>query len=291
MVSRVRIVTDSTCDLPEEVRRDLGVEMVPLKVHFGEEVYLDQVSITPQEFYGKLETSPELPKTSQPSPMDFVKVYERLGEDPETESIVSIHLSSELSGTYQSAFMASQMVKDKGIDVTVADSRMASAMVGAQVVAAAKAAGAGRSKEEIVQLLELAKNEIRVVFVVDTLEYLRKNGRIGRAASLIGGLLRIKPVLTITDGVVAPLEKLRGSSRVLSRMVELISERLATGDPQIVYVMNASCPDRAAEFEAKLAQAIAVKTLMHTSIGPVIGSHVGPGTLAVAWHSTNLWPK
>ena len=170
-MSRVRIVTDSTCDLPAEVRRDLAVEMVPLKVHFGEEVYLDQVTISPEEFYRKLEASSVMPTTSQPSPMDFVNVYEQLAADPETESIVSIHLSSDMSGTYQSAVMAGQMVKDKGIDVAVVDSRMASTMIGAQVVAAARMALAGCSKQEILQMLELAKTEVRVVFIVDTLEY------------------------------------------------------------------------------------------------------------------------
>jgi DegV family protein with EDD domain len=290
-VSRVRIVTDSTCDLPAEVRRDLAVEMVPLKVHFGEEVYLDQVTISPEEFYRKLEASSVMPTTSQPSPMDFVNVYEQLAADPETESIVSIHLSSDMSGTYRSAVMAGQMVKDKGIDVAVVDSRMASTMIGAQVVAAARMALAGCSKQEILQMLELAKTEVRVVFIVDTLEYLRRNGRIGRAASLIGGLLKIKPVLTVADGVVTPLEKLRGSSRVLPRMIELVSENAASGDPQVVYILNANCPDRAKELESMLTEAISIESLMHTSIGAVIGTHAGPGTLAVVWHGTNLWPK
>lgn len=287
----VRIVADSTCDLPEEVRKDLGIEIVPLKVHFGDEVYLDQVSITPSEFYAKLRSFQGLPRTSQPSPSDFATVYERIAEDPDTDSIVSIHLSSELSGTYQSAVMASQMVSEKGIDVAVVDSRMASTMFGAQVVAAAKAARAGRSKEEILQLLERAKTDVKVVFIVDTLEYLHKNGRIGKAASLVGGLLKIKPVLTISDGLVAPLEKLRGGSRVLSRMIELVSEDVSPGDPQIIYILNADCPERAAELELKLRSSITIQSLMHTSIGPVIGTHTGPGTLAIVWHPTDLWPE
>lgn len=287
----VRIVADSTCDLPEEVRKDLGIEIVPLKVHFGNEVYLDQVSITPSEFYAKLRSFQGLPRTSQPSPLDFATVYERIAEDPDTGSIVSIHLSSELSGTYQSAVMASQMVSEKGIDVAVVDSRMASTMFGAQVVAAAKAARAGRSKEEILQLLERAKTDVKVVFIVDTLEYLHKNGRIGKAASLVGGLLKIKPVLTISDGLVAPLEKLRGGSRVLSRMIELVSEDVSPGDPQIIYILNADCPERAAELELKLRSSITIQSLMHTSIGPVIGTHTGPGTLAIVWHPTDLWPE
>lgn len=291
-MGRVRIVADSTCDLPVEIRNDLGIEVVPLKVHFGEEVYLDQVTIDPMEFYKMLETArpaSELPHTSQPSPGDFVTVYERLANDPETDAIVSIHLSSKLSGTYQSAVIASQDIKEKGVDVEVVDGAMASSETGALVVAAARASQAGLSKAEVMEQIEAAKSAIRVVFVVDSLEYLRRNGRIGRAASLVGGLLKIKPILTVADGVVTPVEKLRGSSRVIPRMVELISENADEGQPQIVYIMNADCQERANEFEARLRERVPVKQVIHTIIGPVIGSHVGPGTLAVAWHRDDLW--
>lgn len=292
-MGRVRIVADSTCDLPVEIRNDLGIEIVPLKVHFGEEVYLDQVTLGPVEFYKKLRTAgPDsaLPFTSQPSPGDFVTVYERLAQDPETDAIVSIHLSSKLSGTYQSAVIASQEMREKGVDVEVVDGQMASSETGALVVAAAKASLAGRSKSEVMETIEAAKKAIRVVFIVDSLEYLRRNGRIGRAASLVGGLLKIKPILTVADGVVTPVEKLRGSSRVIPRMVELIAENLDEGHPQIVYIMNADCQERANEFEAKLRERVQVKQVIHTMIGLVIGSHVGPGTLAVAWHRDDLWP-
>lgn len=288
---RVRIVGDSTCDLPIDIRTDHNIETVPLNVHFGDEVFQDQVTIGPEEFYAKLKSSRVLPRTSQPSPGDFVAVYERLAGEPGTEAIVSIHLSSEMSGTYQSALIASQMVKEKGIDVTVVDSRMASTQCGALVLIAAKAARAGWPKSDVVQLIETAKTKIEVVFVVDTLEYLQKNGRIGKAAGLIGGLLHIKPILTVADGFVAPLEKIRGSSRIMPRMVEIVSEKVKSRQPQVVYILNADCPDRARELETKVREAIAPKYLYHGAIGPVIGAHAGPGTLAVAWHDADLWQE
>jgi DegV family protein with EDD domain len=288
---RVRIVADSTCDLPVDIRREHHIEMVPLNVHFEDEVFQDQVTISPAVFYEKLKSTPVLPRTSQPSPGDFVAVYERLASEPGTEAIVSIHLSSEMSGTYQSALLAGQIVKEKGIDVVVVDSRMASTQCGALVLIAAKAACAGRSKAEVVELIETAKTRIDVVFVVDTLEYLQKNGRIGKAAGLIGGLLHIKPILTVADGFVAPLEKIRGSSRAIPRMVEIMSERVKSRPPQIVYILNADCPDRARELESKVREAVEPKHLLHAFIGPVIGAHAGPGTLAVAWHDADLWQE
>lgn len=288
---RVRIVSDSTCDLPVDIRREHNIETVPLNVHFGDEVFQDQVTISPEEFYAKLKSTRVLPRTSQPSPGDFVAVYERLAGEPGTEAIVSIHLSSEMSGTYQSALIASQMVKEKSIDVTVVDSRLASTCIGAVVLTAAKAARAGRSKAEVLELIETATKNIDVVFVVDTLEYLQRNGRIGKAAGLIGGLLHIKPILTLDDGFVAPLEKIRGSSRVIPRMVEIISGKVKSRPPQIVYILNADCPDRARELETKVREAVEPKHLLHSVIGPVIGAHVGPGTLAVAWHDADLWQE
>lgn len=277
-MSRIRIVTDSTSDIPAEMRKALAIEMVPLKVHFGEEAYLDSVTVQPEEFYRKLAEASSLPTTSQPSPMDFLDVYTRLSEEPGTQ-IISIHLSSRLSGTYQSACMAKSMMESEA-DITIVDSHSATYGIGLLVVAAARAALAGQSKDEILQLVKELRSKTSLYFLVDTLEYLHKGGRIGRAGALIGSLLNIKPILTVDeDGVVTSVDKVRGFKRAMARIVELLKERYR--GPVRVTVAHADTPQHAEELSALLHQHFEVAEMMYTSIGPVIGAHVGRGTVGV----------
>lgn len=172
-MTQIRIVTDSTADIPLALRQELNIEMVPLKIHFGDEQFLDAVTLRSEEFYPKLTSSPHFPRTSQPSPAEFLGLYQSLLEEPNTE-IISIHLSSALSGTYQSVLLASTMLEESTGKVHVVDSRSASYGIGSLVVAAAKAAQAGQSAAEIIELVQTIRENFYIYFLVDTLEFLQK---------------------------------------------------------------------------------------------------------------------
>ena len=277
-MSSIRIVTDSTSDIPAEVREALGIEMVPLKVHFGTETYLDSVTITPEEFYRKLAEADNLPTTSQPSPMNFLETYKRLAAEPGTQ-IISIHLSSAFSGTYQSAVLAKSLMEDD-TDLTIIDSKTATYGIGLLAVAAAEAAREGRSKEEILELIDKLRNETLLLFMVDTLENLHKGGRIGKAASVLGSLLNIKPILSIDDdGEVVSVDKARGVKRAKQRIVEMLKEQFP--GPIKATVAHTASPETAEEWSALLRDNFQVTALNFTNIGPVIGTHVGGGTVGV----------
>ncbi|HEY3315872.1 MAG TPA: DegV family protein [Bacillota bacterium] len=279
-MARIKIVTDSTADIPEEVARDLGLTVVPLTVFFGTEGFLDGVELKAKEFYPKLVASPHHPKTSQPSPADFIAVYSALKNEADT--IISIHLSSHLSGTCQSALLAKGMVE--GVDIEVVDTRGASMSLGVTVVEAARAVRAGWSKDQVMALIERKAKEVHVFFSVDTLEYLRRNGRIGKAAALLGSLLNIKPILWLEDGVVAPYEKVRGQGRVIPRLVELIQEKMGPEKQVRVAIVHANCRDHADRLLEAIKGVFEVDEATINFIGPVIGANVGPGTLAVVFY-------
>jgi DegV family protein with EDD domain len=277
-MAKIRLVTDSTSDIPETVRRQYGIEMVPLKVHFGEETYEDGITIHPGEFYDKLAAASALPTTSQPSPADFLDIYKKVTAEPGVE-IISVHLSSAFSGTYQSAVLAKSLMEGEA-DITVVDSKSASYGIGLLVVEAAKAAEAGRSKEEIVALIDKLRREMRIYFLVDTLEYLKKGGRIGKAAALVGSLLQIKPILTIDDdGEVASVEKVRGQKKAMSRIAELLKHDFGERELQVA-VADAKSPDSADELVALLKSNLNIASLTRCEVGPVIGTHTGPGVVA-----------
>lgn len=223
-MGKVRIVTDSTSDIPEEVKKRLGISVVPLKVLFGEETFLDAVTITSEQFYEKLAQSSVLPTTSQPSPNEFSEVYERLIAEDADSPIISIHLSAALSGTYQSAVIAHSMLEQEA-DITIIDSKSASYGFGLRVVRAAEMAQAGESKERIIEEIERLERSTNLYFLVDTLEYLQKGGRIGKASALIGSILNIKPILSLDkEGVVLAVDKVRGSKKAMARIIELLKQ-------------------------------------------------------------------
>ncbi|MFM9330221.1 DegV family protein [Paenibacillus mesotrionivorans] len=276
-MGRICIVTDSTSDIPPELRESLSIEMVPLKVHFGDEAYLDGITISPEDFYVKLAGEKRLPTTSQPSPLDFLAVYNRLAAEPGTV-IISIHLSSSFSGTYQSACMAKGMLETPA-DITVVDSRTATYGIGLLVVEAARAAKAGESKEYILKRVEELRKQTTLYFLVDTLEYLHKGGRIGKAGALLGSLLQIKPILSVEDGTVVSVDKIRGTKKAMIRIMERLAERYQ--GPVRVAVAHANSMEYAEELSALIHQQFEVVEMMYTTIGPVIGTHVGGGTVGV----------
>ncbi|MGD9932212.1 MAG: DegV family protein [Dehalococcoidia bacterium] len=271
----VKIVTDSTCDLSAERTGSLGVTVVPLTVFFGEEAFLDGVDLGADAFYERLERSETLPRTSQPSVAQFKEAYERLSS--ETEDIVSIHLSSRMSGTLNSASIAREDLP-AGVHIDIVDSYNTSVGLGAVVVEAAEAALRGASRSEVVDVARKAVDRVHLYAAVDTLEYLRKGGRIGRASSFLGSLLSIKPIVHMEGGELAPLERVRTRAKALERLYEL-----ATADQTISRLYISAAADVAA------AQALAERVrprLPHTEIfvgdvGPIVGVHVGPRTVGI----------
>ncbi|WJH33224.1 DegV family protein [Paenibacillus aurantius] len=279
-MSRIRLVTDSTADIPAEIREALGIEMVPLKVHFGTETYQDAVTLQSGPFYEKLAQSSTLPTTSQPSPVDFLETYKRLAQEPGVQ-IISIHLASALSGTYQSAVLAKSLLEEKA-DITIVDSRSASYGFGCLVVKAAEAARDGKSLEECLALIHRLRDDYGLFFLVDTLEYLQKGGRIGKAAALFGSLLNIKPILSLDEeGQVYSVDKVRGHKKAMGRIVELLKERPKLNGEVEVIIAHANAPAYAEELSALVGQHFNVKSVAYTPLGPVIGTHTGPGTVAV----------
>lgn len=279
-MGKIRIVTDSTADIAAELRNELGIEMVPLRVLFGEETFLDAVTIDSEQFYEKLATASAMPTTSQPTPNEFSEVYERiLQEDPEA-TIISLHLASVLSGTYQSAVIGSSMVEQEA-DITVIDSKSASYGFGTRVVKAARMALAGESKEAILAEIDRLEREMGLYFLVDTLEFLQKGGRIGKASALIGSILNIKPILSLEkEGTVYSVDKVRGTKKAMQRILELLEQRYGS-DPVSITIAWTHGNETAMELCELVKSRFNVQSVDYTTIGAVIGTHVGPGTSAV----------
>ena len=272
----VRIVTDSTCDLPPSVTAELGIIVVPLSVIFGDEAPLrDGVDITPSQFYERLATSSRVPKTSQPSVEAFRAVYEAAGAAG--EEVVSIHVSSRLSGTLNAASIAREDVAP-GVHVELIDSYNVSLGLGAIVLDAAEAAAAGKSRDDVVAAARRAMDRVHVICALDTLEYLQKGGRIGRAQSMLGSLLSIKPIIHVENGEIAPFKKVRTRAKALERM-----RKLAVEDRTIRRLMVAYSGDgREAEaFAASLTRDLPHTDIRLAEVGPVVGVYTGPGAIAI----------
>lgn len=277
-MSRVWIVTDSAQDFPHEVLESRGISVVPLTVHFGDESYRDGYELRGHDFYEKLRTSPHHPRTSQPPPAAFQAVFEKLTSDG--SSVIAITLSAALSGTYQSACIARDALQDRRIDVV--DSRQASGGYGVMSIVAAEMAEAGASHTEVLQEVQRMVDQAAVYFSVDTLDYLAKNGRIGRAQHFLGTVLNMKPILTLDrEGYVAAVERVRGKGKVIPRLIELLSGRISSRTPVYACVMNADAPTEGEKLKEAVCSSFDVRRLYEVEIGSVIGTHVGPGTLAL----------
>jgi DegV family protein with EDD domain len=278
---KLYIVTDSTADIPKELASELDIHVVPLKVHIEDTTYLDGVTLTTGQFYEKLEKADKLPRTSQPSPVDFVETYESLVKEGEEAQVISIHLSSALSGTYQTANLAKDMVQDK-IKVHVIDSRTASYALGAIVVAVARAIRKGEGLQYCLDLAQRLIANHKEWFVMDTLMYLQKGGRIGKASAVVGSLLNVKPILTFDEtGEVAAVEKVRGKKKAVGRILDLAKE-YAADTPVMAAVVHATSLEEAEALKVRVAEELNVtEEIIVTELGPVIGTYGGPGLLAV----------
>lgn len=276
-MSGIKIVTDSTADLPVTLVNEYNICVVPLKVIFEDEIYREGIDITTGQFYEKLAAAKQLPKTSQPAPGEFEQVYKELTSDGST--VLSIHLSAELSGTYQSALLARNSLPDK--DIRVIDSKQVSMALGMLVITAAKAVRDKKNADEIVDIvLNLAK-KVKTFFIVETLENLQKGGRIGKAAALLGNILNIKPVLTIEDGIVVPFEKVRGKGKALERIINILKDYISLNGLSFCALLHANCLKDAISFHQSLTSEINACEFMIGDIGAVVGTHGGIGLMGV----------
>jgi DegV family protein with EDD domain len=272
----VKIVTDSAADLPEALAEELGISVVPVYVRFGEEVYRDRVTISEDEFYDRLTHDPVHPNTTQPGPQDFLEVYQKLSAD--ADGIVSIHITSKLSGTYNSALMARDML-ETGCPVEVVDSETLSMSVGLIAIAAAQMAKAGESLDKIVEAAKQAIPESSLLFLLDTLEYLKRGGRIGKAKALLGSILNVKPMLTVKDGELEPAGQVRTRAKGMDKLFEYVKN---AGNIQDLAIVYNTTPDEAQALAERIGSVFDREKIRIARLGPGLGTHGGPGAMVVA---------
>jgi len=271
------IVLDSTADFPDAPERFPNWRVVPLYVLFGADSYRDYVDIGPAEFYDRLRTAEELPTTSQPTPQDFAAAYEDLAG---LERLFVLTVSAKLSGTYASA----QQAAEQHAGVRVIDTATASAAITMLGMAIQRRLENGTSDEEIDELVARFRRESGLVFTLDTLEYLAKGGRIGRAAGWAGQLLNIKPILTLADGEVLPLKRVRGNRKAIQEFANAFRDGTVDGPDLRVGIAHAEAPDRVAALETLVRDVRPQAEIeVETTLGPVVGTHAGPGTVGLFW--------
>jgi DegV family protein with EDD domain len=272
----VRIVTDSASDLPPETCEELGIEVVPLTIRFGEEEFVDRKELSTAEFWRRLETSSVLPETAAPSVGAFEETFRRLADEG-ADGIVCVNLSAKLSATMQSAQVAAKAL-DGLCPVSIVDSKSASMGIGTLAIYAARRARDGADLTAIVDEVEARRERQILLAALDTLEYLRKGGRIGGAQALLGSMLSIKPIITVTDGEVEPVGKVRTRSKAL----QFIIDRVPSDGVDSIAVLHAGAPD-IDEFMARLRPKLADAEIIVGHVGPVVGVHAGPRVLGCAW--------
>jgi len=271
----VKIVTDSAADIPQAIMEDLGIAVVPQHLIFGDKSYRDRIDISEDEFYDKLVNGKIQPTTAQPTPQDFSSAYVEAGRN--ADGIVSIHISSRLSGTFKSAEQGSKLA-GLSCPIEVVDSKQVTMAHGLIVIAAARMAAAGKNTGEIAEAARNMVSRTKLMAMFDTLVYLARGGRIGKAKSLIGSLLNVKPVLTLNDGEFVPLAQFRNKAKAKDKLREYIESHADIEEISVIY-----STDR--EEAVELAASIGDRPQRHiiiARVGPALGAHAGPGLLAVA---------
>ena len=282
----IKIVTDSTSYLSADEIREFDIRVVPLNVHFGEDqVFQEGITLDSNQFYAMLAEAPELPTTSQPAPGQFLEVFSEFTEAG--HDVICLVISSKLSGTYQSALDAKQMLPDANI--VVIDTYTTVACLGLMVITAAEMAADGHTVEEIVARVEQMRDDMRLYFVVDTLEYLQKGGRIGAAAAFLGTLLKVKPILMLDEGVIQPLDKVRSKRKAIQRLLAELESHVSPDQPVQAIAMHAQAPEEARELELEVRRRFNCCRFYSGEVGPVIGTHTGPGLLGAAI-CPEAWP-
>jgi DegV family protein with EDD domain len=284
-MGRIAFVTDSTAAVPEDQVREHDVTVVPLQVIFGTESFRDGVDLTQDQFFERLKAAKNLPTTSQPSVADFEEAYRKLLDDPNVDSIISIHLSSRLpSGTYSSATQAAERLSEgTQKKITVIDSHSAYMGEGIMVLDASRASKEGKSHDEVVKMVEEMRPKVRVLLLVDTLEYLARGGRIGGAQAFLGGLLNIKPILQVKEGRVEPLERVRSRRKAMERLVEIAADATKGKRCQIA-VGHAQAPEDAETLSRLIREKMDVAEEFKSELGPVLSTHTGPGVLGFVYY-------
>ncbi|WP_078378884.1 DegV family protein [Sutcliffiella halmapala] len=277
---KTAIVTDSTAYISADLRAKLDIHMIPLNVIFGNESYQEEVEIKIDQFYEQVKNSKELPSTSQPAIGEFVELYEKLAKD--YDAVVSIHLSSGISGTYQGAVAAGDMVE--GIDVHVFDSEISCMIQGFFVLEAAEMAAEGKGPEEIVSRLIEIKESDRAYFMVDDLSHLQRGGRLSSAQAIIGSLLQVKPVLHFVDTKIVPFEKIRTRKKAVKRIFDLFDEDASEQVAMRAVVIHGNREAEAAELKRELELKYPHVEFFLSYFGPVIGTHLGEGSLGLGWY-------
>lgn len=280
----IHIATDSACDLPEELLKKYDIDVVPFVVILDGEEYYDRETIGPDELYRAMRNG-KTPKTAQVPYERMRDMFEKYAKQGET--LIYIGFSSGLSGTYQVAVQVKNGLLEEypEFDVVTIDSRGASIGEGFIVLDAARMAKEGKSKEEILERIQFNIDHMEYLFTVDDLEYLQRGGRIGRASAFVGGLLNIKPLIELKDGELIPSEKIRGTKKVYRRMIELLKERGNNLKEQTIGLPHADSPKSVEKLKAMIHEATGAEDFLEIPIGPVIGSHAGPGTFAIVFRS------
>jgi DegV family protein with EDD domain len=277
--NNVAVIVDSTSTIPDDVIREYGMHVIPLTLVWGNETFLDGVDMSASEFYDKLRSDPVFPSTTQPSVAEFEELYKRVGG--EASDILVVTLSGELSGTLNSAVQAKSMMPDMSIEII--DTRTMSMAAGYVALAAAREAKAGGSLAACVEAAKAANENVGVLVTLDSLEYLHRGGRIGGARKLLGGALNIKPILTVADGIVQDAGKVRTRRKALKHLITSVTDAVDGKSGVRLAGLHASSPDDAAFVLEECGTAVnAVETLM-TELSPVVGAHVGPGGVGIAW--------
>jgi DegV family protein with EDD domain len=272
LTARFRVVTDSTADVLPEWRDRYGIEVVPLNVVFGNESFRDRVDLSDEEFFARLKVASKLPKTSAPAPGEFAAVYERLSH--ECDGIISIHLGGSLSGTIESARLAASTLE--GFPITVVDSESLTICVGFLCRVAAEAP----TLEEAVRRVQERVPGLRILALLDTLRYLEMGGRINRAQAMLGSVLDVKPIMGVSEGRIRPLDRVRTRRKALARLVELFRQDLPV---EQVAVMHAQAPEEAEDLRARVQAELDGVSVVTSQIGPVLGTHIGPGAVGIAY--------
>lgn len=272
----LRVVTDSACDLPQQMCDDLGVEVVPLTIRFGDAEYVDRVELSTEEFWRRLAGADPLPETAAPSVGAFEEAFRRIADEG-ADGIVCINLSSAMSATMQSAQVAAKAL-DGLCPIEVVDSQSASMGIGSLVLHAARRAREGADLATVVHEVEDRRDRSRVLATLDTLEFLRRGGRISGAQALLGSMLSIKPIITVADGHVDAAGKVRTRSKALRFIVDQVKQR----DVETVCVLHAAAPDLH-EFLSMLEPIVSGSELVVGEVGPVVGVHTGPRVIGVIW--------
>ncbi|RFU63955.1 DegV family protein [Peribacillus glennii] len=277
---KTAVVTDSTAYIPKDVREKYHIHMIPLNVIIGQEAYREEIDLSADDFYEEIKKADKLPTTSQPAIGQFVELFEELSKD--YDAVISIHLSSGISGTYQGAVSAGEMVD--GIEVHAYDTEISCMVQGFYAIEAAQMALDGNPPSEILTRLDEMKKSVRAYFMVDDLTNLQRGGRLSSAQALIGSILQVKPLLHFENKVIVPYEKIRTRKKAMKRIVELLTEATADGSEYQAVIIHAKREEEARQWKAEIEPGLPNVKFDIGYFGPVIGTHLGEGGMGLGWY-------